>query len=524
MYSLFQSRIPSHRSWKASSHPGPLNTLSHLYQGLIQLTAASAWTLVVIPVASPYLCSCPPLSIHPQCSSHPDSPTNEVMPEVYQPSCAPGELSQSTAGTADATITRSHSRYRARAPSHKSVRFQDELVGSHTDSVASRTASNSALVPFAGSNLSRQGSDESTIPAASSTLVSETPPLLPSHLASKTQDDASSFLIRVLLEVLCFTYTVDRFELESALDESGMQMFSHADGSRSLLTHEDKIMAYRLGIIAASAHSRFKQDTYSNLPQKDSLKLVENIIAPAVQLGINPGYFLEKVMEFRTHRCTPGREKESLLFTESSALRFLGCQLSAKRWWFKEQHKCLARRIVTDELVLNRVDMAEEVKTLVVKAIARFMRQYCQYDKTKVPRTIRLDPVTAFMAESLRSDMLESKAPMPLFNQQPSMDRSPSLVDRLLTSGRQPSNSWGVSARACREQDITHDRSQRTTRHPRSGIFTARESIYMQQGRICSSTENLNGTSEVGPTMLGTRPKTSTGYRQGEHPEWSLGR
>jgi hypothetical protein len=246
-----------------------------------------------------------------------------------------------------------------------------------------------------------EGSDDTE-----TTLASDSQFCRIRRLFTSEFDPYARFLVVLSLEIVSFAYGVERLQLESALVECGLRMVLQSDGSRSLLSHDDTLKALLLGGIAANACARVLKDNRTVLSSRESWKLIEGVIKPAEKLGIDPGYFLEKLVEYHTHRCVPGKETDSLLYKESSSpVTIFGRQLLSRKWLTGKQNKALKRRLLTDRLVVNRLGTTEESRVLILTAIAKFEQKYCRYDK-QMTRMTYVDPVTTAVVETLRTDML----------------------------------------------------------------------------------------------------------------------
>ena len=203
------------------------------------------------------------------------------------------------------------------------------------------------------------------------------------------------FLLRVLLEILMFSYSVDPFELEAALGAippSG-QRASHPDGRLSLLTHNEIVEACRLGTVIAKASARSE---YDDMTDADCHLIFTKVIWPAQTIKIYPEYMLEKMVEFRDHKCTPGREKESMLYARAPSLAIFGVEWKSTRWMSEKRKMHMANCLVSDGIVLKRTDtLPDEAKCLIEEAIASFTKKHCKMDKKKLPTIAVSKPATA---------------------------------------------------------------------------------------------------------------------------------
>jgi hypothetical protein len=116
-------------------------------------------------------------------------------------------------------------------------------------------------------------------------------------------------------------------------------------------------------------------------------------------LGIEPGYFLDKLMEYQTHRCTPGKEKETLLYKDTS--RMFGLSMFRKKWTNAVQHRGLAERLAADGFVVRTLLPDEEVGRLISLAIAKFAKKHCKHDMAMVSPRAYAGAIAISMAETL---------------------------------------------------------------------------------------------------------------------------
>jgi hypothetical protein len=205
------------------------------------------------------------------------------------------------------------------------------------------------------------------------------------------------FLVRVVLEVVAFTYSVDPFALEAALGEQSTILLSmpYDHGRQSLLSRNEKLDAYRLGEAITKACAKFGKEY---LDHEECHKLFTYVLLPAQHLDIYPEYIFEKLMEFRGHRCLPGHEKETMLWAKASSIAVFGCELVSKRWMTEKQQMHLANCLTSDEIVLGKIALPLEAMTLISEAISRFGKKHCKSGMRKLSRTDQVKPATLSMA------------------------------------------------------------------------------------------------------------------------------
>tara|TARA_R110002003_G_scaffold236_7_gene17140 strand:+ start:11406 stop:12503 length:1098 start_codon:yes stop_codon:yes gene_type:complete len=221
--------------------------------------------------------------------------------------------------------------------------------------------------------------------------------------ASAHYGSNEKFLVRVLIEILGFTYGINRFELEVALLGSlrygELRVNATRNGRRSLLTFDDAVLASYLGKISVEVCNWLRYNHNFGSYQERSRRLLEDVIRPAHNLGIDPGYFLDKLMEYQNHRCTPGKEKETLLYKDTS--RMFGLSMFRKKWTNAVQHRGLAERLAADGFVVRTLLPDEEVGRLISLAIAKFAKKHCKHDMAMVSPRAYAGAIAISMAETL---------------------------------------------------------------------------------------------------------------------------
>lgn len=227
-------------------------------------------------------------------------------------------------------------------------------------------------------------------------------------------DDVLMF--RLVFEMLAFSYGVDRSALEKALHGSQLPVAVHSGERRSLLSHEDMHRAYNLGCIAASACESILQSTDNATDRSLSHELIQCVVEPARIIRIPPGYILEKLIEYKGHRCVPGREKESTPRKLGSTLiTVFGHRIWPTRWMPGKQNIALARHLITDELVLPQ---GAEASRIICDGIARFRRKHCKPGPIQVPRITYIDPVATAVAEVLEKQAFDEQVVNQLLSSQ----------------------------------------------------------------------------------------------------------
>ncbi|KAH8730367.1 hypothetical protein GQ44DRAFT_700205 [Phaeosphaeriaceae sp. PMI808] len=211
-------------------------------------------------------------------------------------------------------------------------------------------------------------------------------------------------IIQIVLEILAFTYGIDFFELEVALIEDSslgdFKMVTNPEGRRSLLTHDDNVMTCHLGNIASRVCSIIDR-TQSCRFEHDGPKLLHQILRPAKDIGIESGYLLEKVIEYRAHRCDLAKRKESLLYKDTTSFSLFGHDVFSKKWTTEKQHRMLAQRLISDRIAIRVIAPTEEAKNLIENAITNFANKHCKADMRNIDNRIYADALTTAVAETI---------------------------------------------------------------------------------------------------------------------------
>jgi hypothetical protein len=393
----------------------------------------------------------------------------------------------------------------------------------------------------------RNGRPDSDGNSGSTTLVSGTQAYGIPRLNTHNPDAGVEFLHRVILEALAFSYGVDLYKLESALSGGRLQMFLLNNGRLSLLTHADAARAFRLGEIAASARDLAANGKPNSLSRLQNSQLIESVIEPAEKLGVPPAYFLEKVMELSAHRCIPGKQKESLLYKAASdPVIVLRCQFLPFRWWSNKQQRALARRLITDEIILAKLTAMNDACMLIRLAIGVFQRKHCKTGMKSVARAEYVDPIVHYVATTLRSNM------------QNPIEELFTGVPRLASARERPAPPSGAAdttkkckvwarrlSRGSMDVQVDSPVREQAPKFSISEIFPLSNGAFTPRGQHSFSLEDLQrGTSRPaserrahtymghqqadpqdlhsGPSRPAPRPRaqTSMGHRQADCADW----
>jgi hypothetical protein len=319
------------------------------------------------------------------------------------------------------------------------------------------------------------------------------------------------FLVRVVLEVLAFTYSVDPFALEAALGEQSTIMHSipHDHGRQSLLSRNEKLEAYRLGEAMTKACAKFGEEY---LDHDECHKLFSYVLLPAQNLDIYPEYIFEKLMEFRSHRCLPGHEKETLLWAKATSIAVFGCELVSKRWMTEKQQMYLANCLTSDEIVLGKIALPLEAKTLINEAISRFGKKHCKSGMRKLSRADQAEPGTVSMAlvEELWAwygglKALEQQKPIPVPGRAPALPR--------VEEEKEPSESRGRGQEVANGLERVHECLPRS--HSTLGAPFEREDKKSLKRQISLDSYNLLEAcaQKVSRSQMRPRSQSAVGQR-----------
>ncbi|KAF2029087.1 hypothetical protein EK21DRAFT_113309 [Setomelanomma holmii] len=212
--------------------------------------------------------------------------------------------------------------------------------------------------------------------------------------------NSESFLLRIVLEILSFTYlheleialfdSVHYPELMTTVTRKGKRM-----GERSFLPYHEKAITSSLGNTFAYTCAWFHRD---QLPHHEGHRsLIDYIIRPSQRLGVDPAYFSDKIMEYYDHRCRPGLEKETILYKDTS--RLFG--IFSKKWTNGAQHRVLADRLTADFYVVRKLCLGQVAEVIFHRAIFKFAAKHSKYDIVAVSLRVYANPTTTAVAHAL---------------------------------------------------------------------------------------------------------------------------
>jgi hypothetical protein len=208
-----------------------------------------------------------------------------------------------------------------------------------------------------------------------------------------------NLLHRFLLDVLIYMYNISLYDLRRAVVECWPvpEMYSHFGGHTSLLTSIEWNQFHGESQALYKACENVHQGNHSLLTRADQTLIVECIIHPAQDLGVDPAYVCEQLLSYRLHRCRPENRKSTLLYTKTSIWsRTLGKHSKAQ--------KLLASQLVSDDIAVAQLgtDSYEPLRLLLGRAIQEFDQKHCKLGMGKVNREVHAGPKSAALVVEIQ--------------------------------------------------------------------------------------------------------------------------
>lgn len=178
---------------------------------------------------------------------------------------------------------------------------------------------------------------------------------------------------------LTFTYGVDMELLRSYLTD---------DLSKLTPNTADYSHFFELGELLGLAQERVRKNQLSLVTGYDYRRISDEIVAPALCLGILPEYLCEQLMWFPAHQFSPGKQHKTALFSRSTKALFS----SARKWGDKKTQTDLAQRLVSDDCVVSQLAPTEQLQVVLGTLIAAFSNRHCKPGMGSVQRRIYAQP------------------------------------------------------------------------------------------------------------------------------------
>jgi hypothetical protein len=194
-----------------------------------------------------------------------------------------------------------------------------------------------------------------------------TPRTEPTLLAASAKTK-TTFLRHFVIVILAFTYDVDFDKLRKALTASPLPLVPSTLASVPLLSPNDMNYLLELANTIITCGESVHHNHISLIKDAQRALLVGAIMTPATALGISPERIMYHLRFFPRHKLDARMRRLSCLYADRS--RGLG-------WWKTWQRENLAKGLVCDDLLIERVAPSEEVRVLLGEAVARFRKKEC---------------------------------------------------------------------------------------------------------------------------------------------------
>ncbi|KAG9185367.1 hypothetical protein G6011_07911 [Alternaria panax] len=226
--------------------------------------------------------------------------------------------------------------------------------------------------------------------------------------------DAVRVIVRLLLDILVYSYDIDFHELHLALAAASPHLYTANLSTRntSLLNFQEMRVVLEYADIIHKACEAVVENTQSLLKDEDRNVIIDLIMQPAQALGIDVAYVFEQLYAFRAHRCDGGNHNKTLLYTKTSFWKRRRGLLPGKLGMDKNQ-KLLAHRLVSDDIAVAQLGTrSNEALALVLgKAIKQYNKKNCKYGMANIKRDVYAEPpFIALRKEAMWWELLRAKS------------------------------------------------------------------------------------------------------------------
>ncbi|KAF1360026.1 hypothetical protein EJ07DRAFT_78758, partial [Lizonia empirigonia] len=133
---------------------------------------------------------------------------------------------------------------------------------------------------------------------------------------------------------------------------------------------------------------RVRKNQLSLVISDDRMRISDEIVTPALCLGIPPEYLCEQLMWFPAHQFSAGKQHKTALFSRSTKALFS----SARKWGDKNAQTDLAQRLVSDDCVVSQLTPTEQLQVVLGTVIAAFSDRHCKPGMGSVQRRVHAQP------------------------------------------------------------------------------------------------------------------------------------
>lgn len=174
-----------------------------------------------------------------------------------------------------------------------------------------------------------------------------------------TQESKAEFLRRALIEIVAFTYKVNKDELGVALQESGLP---------PKLSESELAWLMQLSATIKELRAIVKCGAYSAIKEFEKALVYSNVIIPAEKLNLMFGWVVRQLREFAEHHCRSGRENRTQPY--KYRVMILGC------FPLDLEDVELARTLSTHDLMIRELAPNEKIRVLLGTGLRRFREKY----------------------------------------------------------------------------------------------------------------------------------------------------
>jgi hypothetical protein len=203
--------------------------------------------------------------------------------------------------------------------------------------------------------------DLSTNTFEQSQRASSSPPVHRPSRAIKT----TALMRRFLLHNLKFTYGIDTAYFRNYLENANCE----------LLGMDEQIYLASLGRDLQIVYDRVRNNRHSLLGREECASIVENIIVPAQTIHIEPGYLCEHLMNLPSHEFEKEKRDNIHIFSQVARKSFWS---RSRKWDTTDAQFHLAKCLVSDDCVVERIAPSRQVQVLIGTCIESFSEKRCK--------------------------------------------------------------------------------------------------------------------------------------------------
>lgn len=228
---------------------------------------------------------------------------------------------------------------------------------------------------------------------------------------------------RFLLHNFMFTYGIDPDHFRNHLLNAGCDLLSPVEKDYMLSLGRDLQVAYK----------RIRNNRFSLLVVEECMRIVEDIVIPAHNLNIEPGYLCEQLVNFPDHEFDKEKRDNARIYNQATRKSFWR---GIRKWDTKEARTHLAKCLVSDDYVVEWIAPSQDVQVLIGKNIESFSDKHCKkgIDMGNVDGKVHVSEHTQRMLDAV---MLRAEQPVQEPQRRKSFSASTNQRPALL--GHQPS-------------------------------------------------------------------------------------